>query len=75
MKNVFEYLKKNVRSDQRIWVRSTPYGHGTCSQYTAPSTIAVKPTGKKGEYEWDMLEKFDIIWKVRKRTIVYFSAY
>jgi DNA polymerase phi len=65
MKKVFNYLKENVRSDQRVWVRGSPYGHAKCSQYTAPSTIAVKPTGQPGEYEWDMLEKFDIVWKVK----------
>lgn len=63
MKVVFEYLKKNVRSDQRLWVRSTPYGHAKCSQYTAPSKVPVSPTGQPGEYEWDMLEKFDFVWK------------
>lgn len=64
MKKVFNYLKEHVRSDQRVWVRGTPYGHAKCSQYNAPSTTAVKPTGQPGEYEWDMLEKFDFVWKV-----------
>ncbi|KAI9472161.1 MAG: GDSL/SGNH-like acyl-esterase family found in Pmr5 and Cas1p-domain-containing protein [Benjaminiella poitrasii] len=63
MRKVFDYLKKNLRSDQRVWVRSTPYGHAKCSQYTAPSIIPVEPTGQQGEYEWDMLKKFDFIWK------------
>lgn len=72
MQKAFDYLKVHVRSDQRVWVRSTPYGHAKCSQYTAPSTTAVPPTGQPGEYEWDMLEKFDFYWKVSlyKKKIV-----
>ncbi len=66
MNKVFNYLKKNVKSDQHVWVRSTPYGHAKCSQYTAPSDIPVAPTGQQGEYEWDMLETFDFVWKVNK---------
>lgn len=66
MKKVLDYLKKNVRPDQRVWVRSSPYGHAKCSQYTTPSATPMKPTGKEGEYEWDMLEKFDFYWKVRE---------
>ncbi|KAI8087803.1 uncharacterized protein B0P05DRAFT_374903 [Gilbertella persicaria] len=63
MKKVFGYLKQHVKPDQIVWVRSTPYGHAACSQYTRPSTIPVKPTGQPGEYEWDMLERFDFVWK------------
>ncbi|KAI7905085.1 uncharacterized protein BX663DRAFT_484411 [Cokeromyces recurvatus] len=63
IKKVFDYLKKNVKSDQRVWVRSTPYGHAKCSQYRTPSRVPVKPTGQQGEYEWDMFEEFDFVWK------------
>ncbi|KAG2231457.1 GDSL/SGNH-like acyl-esterase family found in Pmr5 and Cas1p-domain-containing protein [Thamnidium elegans] len=63
MTQLLKYLKKNLSTDQRLWIRSSPYGHAQCSQYTAPDVVPVKPTGKEGEYEWDMLEKFDHIWK------------
>ena len=64
MQKVLNYLKQHVREDQRVWVRGSPYGHAQCSQYTSPSLEPVKPTGQPGEYEWDMLEKFDLVWKV-----------
>lgn len=67
MTQLLKYLKKNLTADQRLWVRSSPYGHAKCSQYTAPDTVPVKPTGKEDEYEWDMLEKFDHIWKVKRK--------
>ncbi|KAI8388826.1 PC-esterase [Radiomyces spectabilis] len=60
---VFDYLKKNVKSHQRVWIRSTPYGHARCSRFKSPDTVPRPPTGKEGEYEWDMLEKFDHVWK------------
>ncbi|KAL7308733.1 DNA-directed DNA polymerase [Mucor circinelloides] len=63
MSKVFDYLKQNVKADQRVWVRSTPYGHAKCSQYTSPSSHIVTPTGQQGEYEWDMFEQFDFVWK------------
>ncbi|KAI8329881.1 PC-esterase [Choanephora cucurbitarum] len=63
MQKVLNYLKQHVREDQRVWVRGSPYGHAQCSQYTSPSLEPVKPTGQPGEYEWDMLEKFDLVWK------------
>lgn len=63
MTKVYAYLQKNISTDQRVWVRGTPYGHAKCSQYVSPSKSPVNPTGKEGEYEWDMLEKFDFIWK------------
>jgi hypothetical protein len=63
MTNVFDYLKANVKPHQRVWIRSTPYGHGKCSQYKAPSDTVITPTGAEGEYEWDMFESFDAVWK------------
>ncbi|KAI8367113.1 GDSL/SGNH-like acyl-esterase family found in Pmr5 and Cas1p-domain-containing protein [Blakeslea trispora] len=63
MNKLLTYLKQHVREDQRVWVRGSPYGHAKCSQYTSPSLVPVKPTGQPGEYEWDMLEKFDLAWK------------
>ncbi|KAI8326831.1 hypothetical protein EDC96DRAFT_581213 [Choanephora cucurbitarum] len=63
MQKVLNYLKQHVREDQRVWVRGSPYGHAQCSQYTSPILEPVKPTGQPGEYEWDMLEKFDLVWK------------
>ena len=69
MKKVMDYLKENLTEDQRLWVRSSPDGHAKCSQYNAPSEIPVKPTGQPGEYEWDMLEKFDKVWKVKSSSL------
>ncbi|KAI8975017.1 PC-esterase [Pilobolus umbonatus] len=63
MKKVYDYLKKNTASHQHIWIRSSPYGHAKCSQYTAPSDMPVAPTRKEGEYEWDMFPEFDLVWK------------
>lgn len=63
MKKAFDYLRKTLREDQQLWVRSTPYGHARCSQYTTPSDHIITPTGQQGEYEWDMFEKFDYVWK------------
>lgn len=70
MSKVFDYLKQNVKADQRVWVRSTPYGHAKCSQYTSPSSHIVTPTGQQGEYEWDMFEQFDFVWKVMYKNLV-----
>ncbi|KAI8970384.1 GDSL/SGNH-like acyl-esterase family found in Pmr5 and Cas1p-domain-containing protein [Mycotypha africana] len=63
MRKVYNYLKNHIRDDQIVWVRSTPYGHANCSQYTAPSDHIIKPMGRKKEYEWDMFESFDFAWK------------
>ncbi|KAI8391783.1 GDSL/SGNH-like acyl-esterase family found in Pmr5 and Cas1p-domain-containing protein [Radiomyces spectabilis] len=60
---VFDYLKVHVQPHQRIWVRSTPYGHAKCSQYTSPQKTAVAPTGQPGEYEWHIFKAFDRVWK------------
>jgi hypothetical protein len=64
MDAVFKYLKKHVRQDQRVWIRSTPYGHAKCSKYKKPDTVPQVPTKKEGEYQWDLLESFDMVWKV-----------
>ncbi|KAI8069161.1 GDSL/SGNH-like acyl-esterase family found in Pmr5 and Cas1p-domain-containing protein [Gongronella butleri] len=63
MRKVFDYLKENIRSDQRVWVRSTPYGHAKCSQYKRPLDKPKVPNKGEGEYQWDLLESFDMIWK------------
>ncbi|ORX53243.1 hypothetical protein DM01DRAFT_1336422 [Hesseltinella vesiculosa] len=77
MRVVFDYLKTNLASHQRLWVRSTPYGHAKCSQYKKPSTDATVPKKNEGEYQWDLLEKFDLVWKVgtidKKKPQAYFS--
>lgn len=70
MKVVFNYLKEHVKPHQRIWVRSTPYGHAKCSQYKVPSTVPHAPSKKEGEYQWDLLEKFDFVWKVKKKKLI-----
>jgi DNA polymerase phi len=64
MTKAFKYLQETLRPDQQLWVRSTPYGHAKCSQYTVPSKSIITPTGQEGEYEWDMFEAFDLVWKV-----------
>ncbi|CAO3645003.1 unnamed protein product [Cunninghamella echinulata] len=63
MQAVFNYLKDHIKPHQRVWVRSTPYGHAKCSQYKAPSKKPHVPNKKEGEYQWDLLEKFDFVWK------------
>ncbi|KAL0083006.1 GDSL/SGNH-like acyl-esterase family found in Pmr5 and Cas1p-domain-containing protein [Phycomyces blakesleeanus] len=60
---VFDHLKANVKPHQTIWIRSTPYGHANCSQYTVPQNIPFQPTGQPKEYEWHMFEAFDNVWK------------
>lgn len=63
MRIIFDYLQRNLRPVQRVWVRSTPYGHAKCSRYTEPSKTPVVPTRKDGEYQWDMFDKMDQVWK------------
>lgn len=62
MNNVLEYLEKNVKPHQKIWIRTTPYGHLQCSQYKEPQLNPVKPSGREGEYEWHLFHEFDLIW-------------
>ncbi|ORZ08723.1 GDSL/SGNH-like acyl-esterase family found in Pmr5 and Cas1p-domain-containing protein [Absidia repens] len=63
MDAVFKYLKEHVKPHQRIWVRSTPYGHAKCSQYKKPDAVPHAPSKKENEYQWDLLESFDMVWK------------
>ncbi|KAI9313118.1 GDSL/SGNH-like acyl-esterase family found in Pmr5 and Cas1p-domain-containing protein [Dichotomocladium elegans] len=63
MRVTFDYLVAHLKPIQRVWVRSSPYGHAKCSKYTAPSKTPVVPTRKEGEYEWDMFDEFDQVWK------------
>lgn len=68
MRVVFDYLKEHVKPRQRVFIRSTPYGHAKCSQYKQPDVKTPHaPSGQPGEYEWHMHEQFDSIWKVRER--------
>lgn len=64
MRIVLEYLLDNLKPNQRVWVRSSPYGHAKCSQYTQPDQVPHPPTRKPGEFQWDMHEKFDQVWRV-----------
>ncbi|KAI7858862.1 GDSL/SGNH-like acyl-esterase family found in Pmr5 and Cas1p-domain-containing protein [Circinella umbellata] len=63
MKIVVDYLTDNMTPLQRIWIRSTPYGHLECSKYTEPSKVPHVPQRKPGEFQWDMHVKFDEVWK------------
>lgn len=69
MRIIFDYLQRNLRPVQRVWVRSTPYGHAKCSRYTEPSKTPFAPTRKEGEFQWDMFEKMDQVWKVNQNDI------
>lgn len=62
MSVVLDFLNKKVKSHQRVWIRSTPYGHASCSQFKEPQTNPLAPTGKTGEYEWHLFKAFDDIW-------------
>lgn len=70
MRIIFDYLQRNLRPVQRVWVRSTPYGHAKCSRYTEPSKAPVEPTRKEGEYQWDMFDKMDQVWKVKSESFI-----
>lgn len=63
MSVVLDFLDKNVKSHQRVWIRSTPHGHATCSQFKEPQANPLAPTGKTGEYEWHLFKEFDDIWR------------
>ncbi|KAI8086615.1 GDSL/SGNH-like acyl-esterase family found in Pmr5 and Cas1p-domain-containing protein [Halteromyces radiatus] len=63
---VFDYLKKVVQPHQRVWIRSTPFGHKNCSRYTKPASLTSPlhpPTGQQGEYEWHLFPVFDAVWR------------
>ncbi|KAG2237604.1 hypothetical protein INT48_004507 [Thamnidium elegans] len=63
MSAVLDYLKNNVKSHQKVWIRTTPYGHASCSQFKEPQVNPFAPTGRTGEYEWHLFQEFDNIWK------------
>jgi DNA polymerase phi len=56
-----------VQQHQQLttYIRSTPYGHGNCSQYHEPSVTPNAPDGTKPwEYEWHLFPKLNALWKV-----------
>ncbi|KAI8990986.1 GDSL/SGNH-like acyl-esterase family found in Pmr5 and Cas1p-domain-containing protein [Mycotypha africana] len=63
MSTILDYLDNHVRSNQKVWIRTTPYGHAACSQFTEPSITPIPPSGKTGEFEWHLFQQFDMIWK------------
>ncbi|KAI8064505.1 GDSL/SGNH-like acyl-esterase family found in Pmr5 and Cas1p-domain-containing protein [Gongronella butleri] len=64
MSNVFSHLKEVVQPHQRVFVRSSPFGHAHCSKYKKPVVNPLAPpTGQPGEYEWHMFALFDQVWK------------
>ncbi|KAI9478161.1 MAG: hypothetical protein EXX96DRAFT_238645 [Benjaminiella poitrasii] len=63
MSAVFDYLKRHTKQHQRVWIRTTPYGHATCSQFKEPQQNPIAPSRQPGEYEWHLFQKFDLIWK------------
>ncbi|ORZ24279.1 GDSL/SGNH-like acyl-esterase family found in Pmr5 and Cas1p-domain-containing protein [Absidia repens] len=63
---VFDHLKKTIQPHQRVWIRSTPFGHKDCSRHTKPATLKKMippPTGQPGEYEWHLFPAFDAVWR------------
>ncbi|CAO0802154.1 unnamed protein product [Mucor circinelloides] len=63
MKSVLAYLDQHVKPHQKVWIRTTPYGHVQCSQYKEPQENPLAPSGKTGEYEWHLFHEFDNIWR------------
>lgn len=61
MQPVLDRLKEVVQPHQRVWLRSSPFGHETCSQYTEPQSEPVLPQVKP--YEWNMFEKYNQVFK------------
>lgn len=68
---VLDYLNKNVKPHQKIWIRTTPYGHAQCSKYKEPQVNPFVPTGMTGEYEWHLFKEFDLIWEKLLNTLLY----
>ncbi|RCH78908.1 hypothetical protein CU098_000434, partial [Rhizopus stolonifer] len=60
---VLDYLQQNLQPHQKVWIRTTPYGHARCSQFREPQLNPLAPSGQTGEYEWHLFPKFDQIWK------------
>ncbi|CAO3681080.1 unnamed protein product [Umbelopsis ramanniana] len=47
------------------YFRSSPYGHGNCSQYTEPMVTPKAPNGTvPWEYAWHLFPKMSNMWKV-----------
>jgi hypothetical protein len=47
------------------YFRSSPYGHGNCSQYTEPMDTPNPPNGTvPWEYAWHLFPKMSNMWKV-----------
>jgi hypothetical protein len=63
MKVVLAHLDNHVKPHQKVWIRTTPYGHAKCSQYKEPQSNPLAPSGQNGEYEWHLFKKFDLIWE------------
>ncbi|KAI8879207.1 hypothetical protein K501DRAFT_336248 [Backusella circina FSU 941] len=63
IKVIYDYLNTNIKSHQKVWIRSTPYGHATCSKFKKPQENPLAPSGQENEYEWHLFEKFDALWK------------
>ncbi|KAI9310133.1 GDSL/SGNH-like acyl-esterase family found in Pmr5 and Cas1p-domain-containing protein [Dichotomocladium elegans] len=61
MSNVLDGLKHAVEPWQRVYFRTTPYGHVNCSQYNGP--LASVSTPSREPYEWNMFVKFDDVYK------------
>jgi hypothetical protein len=63
---IFDHLKRTIKPHQRVWIRSTPFGHKDCSRHTRPATLTHPidpPSGQPGEYEWHLFPVFDAVWK------------
>ncbi|CAO3617178.1 unnamed protein product [Cunninghamella blakesleeana] len=63
MQVIFDHLKKTIQPHQRVFIRSTPYGHSDCSQYKHPMEKLNPPTGQPNQYEWHLFPTFDTVWK------------
>ena len=68
MNSVFEALKEDVEPHQRVWLRTTPFGHTECSQYSVPQDIVVKPS--KEPFEWNIFEQFNEVYAVSVVVII-----
>ncbi|KAI9277247.1 GDSL/SGNH-like acyl-esterase family found in Pmr5 and Cas1p-domain-containing protein [Phascolomyces articulosus] len=60
MNSVFQALKEDVESHQRVWLRTSPFGHTECSQYSDPQETIVKPSPEP--YEWNMFEPYNEVY-------------
>lgn len=63
MATILDYLQSHIQPHQKVWIRTTPYGHATCSKFKTPQSNPLEPTGKTGEYEWHLFKAFDDIWR------------